>query len=63
MRYESEKRPASPNAGYVEDFTIPFLVSFGVVLFCALVALFSFVGMPLTLLAAYLGDLWLKRRS
>ena len=38
----------------VEDFTIPFLWSAGVLLFCALFALWAAVGLPMTVLVCLL---------
>ncbi|WP_424970615.1 hypothetical protein [Dinoroseobacter sp. S76] len=51
-----EKRPP----GRVEDFTLPFLVAFGVVLFCVLGFVWALYGFLPAMAAAYLLDQWIK---
>lgn len=45
--------------GRVEDYTGAFLVSFGVLVFCALIALWANVGYFATLMLALVADRWL----
>ena len=53
---DSGDRPPLPNAGYVEDFTVPFLVAAGVLCFVVLFALWSVAGLPAMLILAFLAD-------
>lgn len=51
---EQDTRPPLPGAGQMEDYTNAFLVSFGVLVFMVLCAIWAWIGLPLTLVAVYL---------
>ena len=51
----TQDRPPPP-PGEVEDFTAAFLVSFGVLVFMALFAVWAAWGLPAAILAALAGD-------
>lgn len=55
------KRPEHP--GEVEDFTGPFLVTFGVIVFMALVTIHIILGFIWALMCAYGADKALSRWS
>lgn len=46
--------------GRVQDYTAPFLVAFGIVLFCVLGFVWALYGFVPALAAAYLIDQWIK---
>lgn len=58
MKYDrdSDDRPPLPGAGYLEDYTGPFLVTFGVLIFVVLFALWALFGLPLTVVLALLSE-------
>ena len=64
MHYDRDSgdRPPLPNAGYVEDFTVPFLVVAGVLLFVALFAIWAVSGLATALIVAFLTDRIILRR-
>ena len=51
-----DRRPS----GRVQDYTVPFLVAFGVVLFCVLGFVWALYGFLPALAAAYLIDQWIR---
>ncbi len=59
---ESDERPPLPGAGYVEDYTVPFLCVAGVLCFLALFAIWAMWGLPAALIAAVLADRGIARR-
>lgn len=58
----SDQRPPLPGAGYLENYTTPFLVVAGVLCFVALFAVWAVFGMPFTVVLALLADRFLLRR-
>ena len=58
MKYdrESNQRPPLPGAGYLEDYTGPFLVVAGMLCFVALFAIWAVFGLPFTIVVAILTD-------
>lgn len=58
MNYDrdSDQRPPLPGAGYLEDYTAPFLVVAGMLCFVALFAVWAVFGMPFTVVLALLTD-------
>ena len=61
-RRESEERPPLPGAGYLEDYTVPFLVVAGVLCFLALFAIWAAWGLPGAIILAVLADRAIPRR-
>ncbi|PRX35116.1 hypothetical protein SAMN05216257_102409 [Meinhardsimonia xiamenensis] len=51
-----------PGAGRVEDYTLPFLVTAGFVIFMSLCVLWALWGLPAPILAGLAADLLLPRR-
>jgi len=49
-------RPPLPGAGYVEDFTTPFLVVTGVLTFFILCTIWAVAGWPMAVLTAFAVD-------
>jgi hypothetical protein len=49
--------------GRVEDYTDAFLVSFGLLVFMLLIALWAMLGYPAALAAAFLGDRVMRRAA
>lgn len=64
MRYDrdSDERPPLPGAGYMEDYTLPFLVVAGVLCYIVLFALWAVFGFPFTATVALLTDRLLLAR-
>lgn len=58
-RYED--RLDLPCAGHVENYTIPFLIVAGVLCYIGLLTLWIMVGLPATLVGAYLADRMVTR--
>lgn len=58
MNYDrdSDQRPPLPGAGYLEDYTGPFLVVAAVLCFVALFAIWAAFGLPFTVVVAVLTD-------
>jgi len=52
----SASRPPLPNAGVVEDFTAPFLVTAGVLCFVGLFAVWAWFGLPFAIVLAWMAD-------
>lgn len=61
-RRDRDGRTSLPGAGYMEDYTMPFLVVAGVLLFMALVLIWSYLGLPAVIILAALADWLLPRR-
>ena len=64
MHYDrdSDDRPPLPGAGYLEDYTTPFLIVAGMLCFVALFALWAVFGLPFTVVLAFFADrLFLNR--
>ena len=51
-----DTRPPLPGAGYVENYTTPFLVVSAVLCYIALLALWIAFGLPAALIAALVAD-------
>ncbi len=58
---DAENRPPLPGAGYMENYTTAFLVSFGVLTFVALVTVWAVFGLPFTVVLALLIERFLLR--
>jgi hypothetical protein len=61
-RHEQEDRAPLPGAGYLEDYTGPFLVVAGVLCFIVLFALWAAWGLPVVIVLSVLADRLLLRR-
>ena len=61
-RYNSERAPL-PGAGYVEDYTNAFLVSFGVLLFVGLFAMVAAFGFVTTVASALVAERLLRPKN
>ena len=63
MRYDrdSDDRPPLPGAGYLEDYTLPFLCVAGVLCFVALFAVWAVFGLPFTIVLALLTERFFLR--
>ena len=64
QRHDRERhdRPPLPGAGYMEDYTTPFLVVAGMLCFVGLFAVWAAFGLPFTVTLALLTDrLFLNR--
>lgn len=61
-RRENIERAPLPGAGYLEDYTAPFLVVAGVLCFLGLFALWSLVGLPFAIVAALVLDRVIARK-
>lgn len=61
MRHE-DTRPPLPGSGYMENYTVPFLVVSAVLSYIALLALWATLGLPAALVAAFLADRCIPRR-
>lgn len=53
---EIEERPPLPGAGYMEDYTVPFLWMAGLLTFIALFALWAAWGLPVALACAWVAN-------
>ena len=62
MRHE-DTRPPLPGAGYMEDYTTPFLVVFAVLIYVLLLAILSIYGLPMALIAAVVADRFIPRSA
>lgn len=62
-RHENEDRPPLPGAGYLEDYTAPFLVVAGVLCFIALFTIWTLFGLPVAVLVALLADRLITRNA
>ena len=65
MRHDrqSYERPPLPGAGYMEDYTMPFLVTAGVLCFLGLFAIWALFGLPGALIAAFLANRAIAARA
>ena len=65
MNYDkdSNQRPPLPGAGYAEDYTNAFLVSFGMLVFVLLFALVGLIGFAATVISSFLFDRIFLRRK
>ncbi len=61
FRRDSEDRPPLPGAGYMEDYTVPFLVMAGVLCFILLFVIWAAFGFAAAVGLAYLTDRFLLR--
>ena len=61
-RPNTEDRPPLPGAGYMEDYTMPFLVMAGVLCLMLLFAIWAAWGFPVAIGLAWLTDRMLLRR-
>jgi len=55
------KRPPLPCAGYMENYTVPFLVVSAVLCYLLLLILWVIFGLPFTLIAAFIVDRFIPR--
>lgn len=64
MHYDrdSDERPPLPGAGYMENYTNAFLISFGVIVFIALFVVWAVFGMPFTIVLALMTERFVLRR-
>lgn len=59
---DSHERPPLPGHGRMEDYTVPFLWSAGVLALIALFALWATWGLPAAVIAAVAADRLILRR-
>ena len=58
---DTARRPDLPGSGHMENYTLPFLVSAGVLCFVGLVVLWAVAGLPVVILCTVLADRILRR--
>lgn len=60
---KEDTRPPLPGAGTMENYTTPFLVVFGVILFVILLGVKATYGLPAALLLAIVSDRIIGRNN